>query len=62
MQALRLLEVATAQATRTRVLKALEAADEKDAVFFICRSSEIIDAVLREIGIDVNARGEFHVQ
>jgi hypothetical protein len=51
---MRLVEIKTAAAARVRVRKTLEAAAEKDVVFFVCRSPEVLDAVVVELNVNWN--------
>lgn len=54
MGTIRLVEVATTNAAPMRVRKALEAAGEKDVVFFVCRRPEIVDAVFIALNVQRN--------
>lgn len=47
--AIHLVEIATVAAAPIRVRKALKAADEKDAVFFVCRNPQVYDAVFQQL-------------
>lgn len=47
--AVHLVEVATVAAAPIRVRKALKAADDKDAVFFVCRNPQVYDAVVLQL-------------
>jgi len=46
------VEVATEAAAKIRVRKALEAANDKDAVFFVARSHLVCDAVFFALNVD----------
>lgn len=47
-----MVEVATDTAAPVRVRKALEAADDKDSVFFVCRNPGVYDAVFVALNVD----------
>lgn len=51
---IRLVEVATANAAPMRVRKALEAAGQKDVVFFVCRRPDVVDAVFVALNVQRN--------
>lgn len=53
--AIRLQEIATVAAAPSRVRKALEAARDKDVVFFVCRDSSIYDAAVIALNVDWHA-------
>lgn len=50
-----MVEIATVAAAPVRVRKALESADDKDVVFFICRDSHVYDAAILQLEIDWHA-------
>lgn len=52
-----LVEIATPVAAAVRVRKALESADDKDLVFFVCRSPDVYDAAMQQLQIAWPADG-----
>ena len=48
-----LVDIATEAAAPTRVRKVLEAANQKDVVFFICRSDRVYDAAIQALCVDM---------
>lgn len=54
------MEIASTEAAPARVRKALEVADEKDVVFFLCRDSQIYDAAFFAIGVEPRPNGSVH--
>lgn len=50
-RSIRLQEIATVKAAPVRVRKALESADHEDIVFFVCRTADIYDAAVAELGV-----------
>lgn len=53
--ALRFIEIATVAAAPMRVRKALESADSKDALFFLCRSSDVYDAAVIALNVNMDS-------
>ena len=51
---LHMVEIATVAAAPMRVRKALERADHKDIVFFVCRSPDIYDAAFFALNVDLS--------
>jgi len=60
--AVHLVEVATRAAAPVRVRKALEAADEKDVVFLVCRQPDVYDAAIEQLGMDWHAGRDASLQ
>lgn len=56
--AITLAEIATVAAASVRVRKALDAADEKSVVFFVCRSPEVYDAAVEALGVVWKTEGD----
>ncbi|HLU91599.1 MAG TPA: hypothetical protein VKZ46_03350 [Pedomonas sp.] len=48
---LHMVEIATTPAAPVRVRKALEAANDKEMVFFICRSPDVYDAAVLQLNV-----------
>ncbi|WP_125077004.1 hypothetical protein [Pseudoxanthomonas sp. SGT-18] len=59
---LRLVEIATVAAAPLRVRKALQAADDKDLVFFVCRSPQVYDAAIALLNVKAAASTDTGVQ
>ena len=57
---LHFMEIATVAAAPVRVRKALEAAHDKEAVFFVCRGPDVYDAVF--VALNVNLQPSETVQ
>ncbi len=49
---IRLQEIATLQAVPVRVRKGLESANDKEILFFVCRSPEIYDAAVKALNVE----------
>lgn len=48
---LHIVEIATVAAAPVRVRKALEVADQKELVFFVCRSPQVYDAAVEQLNV-----------
>jgi hypothetical protein len=53
-----IVDIATEAAAPMRIRKALEAANDKDAVFFICRSDKVYDAAFMALNVRMGANGD----
>ncbi len=47
-----LVEIATTVAAPVRVRKALEAANDKEVVFFVCRQPDVYDAAIQQLNVN----------
>lgn len=57
-----MVEIATEAAAPMRVRKALESAKAEDAVFFICRSSQVYDAAVISLNVNMHSGSGSPVQ